>query len=52
MATGNYGTIRPADVAVEDVEIFYSYTPTRESLVNVDLILVATTKTRPVSART
>ena len=38
MATGNYGTIRPADVAVEDVEIFYSYTPTRESLVNVDLI--------------
>ena len=38
MATGNYGTIRPADVAVEDVEIFYSYTPNRESLVNVDLI--------------
>jgi hypothetical protein len=38
MATGNYGTIRQADVAVEDVEIFYSYTPTRESLISVDLI--------------
>ena len=25
MATGNYGTIRPADVSVDDVEIFYSY---------------------------
>jgi len=38
MATGNYGTIRPADVSVEDVEIFYSYTPNRESLGVVDLI--------------
>lgn len=37
MATGNYGTIRPADVSVEDVEIFYSYTPNRESLTNVQL---------------
>jgi len=38
MATGNYGTIRPADVSVDDVEIFYSYTPNRESLVDVELI--------------
>tara|TARA_R100001460_G_scaffold62437_6_gene102566 strand:- start:8435 stop:9349 length:915 start_codon:yes stop_codon:yes gene_type:complete len=29
MATGNYGTIRPADVSVEDVEILYSYSPNR-----------------------
>jgi hypothetical protein len=38
MATGNYGTIRPADVSVEDVEIFYSYTPSRESITSVELI--------------
>jgi len=38
MATGNYGTIRPADVSVDDVEIFYSYTPNRESLIDVELI--------------
>ena len=37
MATGNYGTIRPADVSVEDVEIFYSYTPNRESITSVEL---------------
>jgi hypothetical protein len=30
MATGNYGTIRPADVNVSDVEIFYTYTPSRD----------------------
>ena len=29
MATGNYGTIRPADVSVEDVELLYSYSPNR-----------------------
>ena len=38
MATGNYGTIRPADVSVQDIEMFYSYTPNRESIVSVDLI--------------
>ena len=27
MATGNYGTVRPADVSVDDVEILFSYTP-------------------------
>jgi hypothetical protein len=37
MATGNYGTIRPADVSVEDVEIFYSFTPNRESITTVEL---------------
>jgi len=38
MATGNYGTIRPADVSVQDIEMFYSYAPNRESIVSVDLI--------------
>ena len=38
MATGNYGTIRPADVSVDDVEIFYSYALNRESINSVDLI--------------
>lgn len=37
MATGNYGTIRPADVSIDDVEIFYSYTPNRELLTTVEL---------------
>ena len=31
MATGNYGTVRPADVGVSDVDIFYTYTPNRET---------------------
>ena len=38
MATGNYGTIRPADVSINDVEIFYSYTPNRELITDVQLI--------------
>ena len=38
MATGNYGTVRPADVTVDDIEILYSYTPNRESLTNVELL--------------
>jgi len=38
MARGNYGTVRPADVAVEDVEILYSYSPTRGNTGEVDLI--------------
>ena len=37
MATGNYGTIRPADVSVDDVEILYSYTPSRELISSVEL---------------
>jgi hypothetical protein len=38
MATGNYGTIRPADVSVEDVEMWYSFTPSRELITTVELI--------------
>jgi hypothetical protein len=34
MATGSYGTIRPADVSPEDVEILLHYTPTRDETNN------------------
>ena len=34
MATGTYGTIRPADVSPEDVEIILNYTPTRDDTDN------------------
>ena len=30
MATGTYGTIRPADVSPEDVQIIMNYTPSRD----------------------
>jgi len=30
MATGNYGTVRPADVSPSDVEIILHYTPSRD----------------------
>jgi hypothetical protein len=30
MATGNYGTIRPANVSPDDIDIFYTYTPSRD----------------------
>lgn len=38
MATGTYGIVRPADVSPSDVEIFYHYTPTRDSIGNTELI--------------
>jgi hypothetical protein len=34
MATGTYGIIRPSDVLAEDVEIFYNFTPSRDTLTN------------------
>jgi hypothetical protein len=34
MATGSYGTIRPADVSPEDVEIIMNYTPSRDDTKN------------------
>ena len=34
MATGTYGTVRPADVSPEDVEIILNYTPTRDETDN------------------
>jgi hypothetical protein len=32
MATGNYGTVRPADVSPQDVEMWYQYTPSRDEV--------------------
>lgn len=37
MAVGAYGVIRPADVSPEDVDIFYHYTPDRNSTSEVTL---------------
>jgi len=31
MAVGTYGTVRPADVSVDDIEMYYTYIPTRET---------------------
>lgn len=40
MATGTYGIVRPADITPDDVEIFYSFTPSRDkqgtSLIKLD----------------
>jgi len=30
MAVGTYGTIRPSDVSIDDIDIYYSYSPSRE----------------------
>jgi hypothetical protein len=34
MATGTYGTLRPADVSPEDVDIILHYTPSRDETAN------------------
>lgn len=31
MAVGNYGTIRAADVSIDDIDVFYNFTPNRET---------------------
>jgi len=38
MATGTYGIVRPADISPEDVEIFYHFTPSRDSIGNTTLL--------------
>jgi len=48
MATGSYGTIRPADVSPQDVEIILNYTPSRDETANFVLTrLDATSILRP-----
>jgi hypothetical protein len=48
MAIGSYGTIRPADVSPEDVEIILNYTPSRDETQNFTLTkLDATSILRP-----
>lgn len=37
MASGTYGIVRPADITPEDVEIFYHFTPSRDSIGNTTL---------------
>lgn len=32
MSIGNYGTIRPADVSIDDIDMFYTYAPDRETI--------------------
>ena len=48
MATGSYGTIRPADVSPDDVDIILNYTPSRDDTDNFVLTkLDAKTILRP-----
>lgn len=44
MATGTYGIVRPADISPEDVEIFYHYTPSRESMGDTTLTKLVPTQ--------
>jgi hypothetical protein len=41
MSTGNYGTIRPADVSPNDMEIYYHYSPSRSTTGDVNLIKIS-----------
>lgn len=34
MATGTYGTKKPANITADDADVFYSYRETREELPN------------------
>jgi len=31
MAVGIYGTVRPSDVSIDDIDVYYNYTPNRET---------------------
>lgn len=37
MATGNYGIVRPATAGPDDMEIYYTYTPSRDKLPTIPL---------------
>jgi len=37
MATGNYGIVRPATVTTDDMEIFYTYAPSRDTAPTIPL---------------
>jgi len=43
MAVGIYGTTRPADVSIDDIDVYYNYTPNRET-VNNDIIKLDATE--------
>ena len=42
MAIGTFGNVRPADISPEDLDMFYTYTPNRETLPNGFTALTAT----------
>ena len=42
MSVGNYGTIRPADVKIEDITVYYTYAPNRETLATTVNTLLST----------
>lgn len=42
MGIGSYGVVRPADVSIDDIEIYYNYTPDRYAN-NVDIFKVSNT---------
>ena len=41
MATGVYGTVRPADVSPNDMEVYYHYSPSRSTTGPVNLIKIS-----------
>jgi hypothetical protein len=45
MASGTYGIVRPADISPTDVEIFYHYSPSRDSIGETSLTKVADSST-------
>lgn len=52
MATGNYGVVRAADVSVDDIQIFYNFTPSRNTkpsaLIELSAPSVLETVTSPI----
>jgi len=43
MAVGTYGLTRPADVSIDDIDVYYNYTPNRETL-NTDIYKLEATE--------
>ncbi len=44
MAVGNYGTVRPADVSLDDIEVFLHYTASRNELGDTSLTKLVTSE--------
>lgn len=42
MAIGVYGNVRPADISIEDLDVYYSYVPDRNTISNTFFRLVST----------
>lgn len=43
MAIGTYGIVRPADVSIDDIDIYYNYTPNRQT-VNDEILRLTTSE--------